>query len=242
MSISRFYCPQRLSLGQILDLPPAAAHHAAKVLRYEPGTKIVLFNGDGGEHEAEIAYVDKNRVSAKILSYQAHECESPIEIRLVQAISSGERMDFTLQKAVELGVSHIQPVASERSVVKLSGERAEKRVQHWQGIVNSACEQSGRNRVPGVAPISSIPNWLGSASPGLRLLLSPAAELPISGMDKPQGVVTLLIGPEGGLSPNEIEMALSHGFVSTRLGARVLRTETAALAAVAAMQALWGDF
>ncbi|MDP2827175.1 MAG: 16S rRNA (uracil(1498)-N(3))-methyltransferase [Sulfuricellaceae bacterium] len=242
MPISRFYCPQRLSPGQALDLPPDAAHHAAKVLRCEPGAGIVLFNGDGGEYEAVITYVDKNRVSAKTLVFNSRECESPIEVRLVQAISSGERMDFTLQKAVELGVSHIQPVSSERSIVKLSGERAEKRVQHWQNIVISACEQSGRNRVPGVAPISSIPNWLGNAPPGLRLLLSPAAELSLSGLDKPQDVVTLLIGPEGGLSPNEIEMALGCGFVPTRLGSRVLRTETAALAALAAMQALWGDF
>lgn len=242
MPVSRFYCPQRLSPGQILDLPPDAAHHAAKVLRYEAGTKIVLFNGDGGEYEAEIAYVDKNRVSAKTLSHRARECESPIEVRLVQAISSGERMDFTLQKAVELGVSHIQPVSSERSVVKLSGERAEKRVQHWQGIVNSACEQSGRNIVPSVAPILNLPNWLGAAPSGLRLLLSPAADLPLSGLDKPQGVITLLIGPEGGLSPKEIDMATSAGFQPVRLGARVLRTETAALAALAAMQALWGDF
>jgi 16S rRNA (uracil1498-N3)-methyltransferase len=242
MPISRFYCPQRLSPGQLLDLPPDAAHHAAKVLRCEPGAEIVLFNGDGGEYEAVITYVGKNRVSAKTLTHRDRECESPIEVRLVQAISSGERMDFTLQKAVELGVSHIQPVSSERSIVKLSGDRAEKRVQHWQGIVNSACEQSGRNRVPGVAPILSLPNWLGTASPGLRLLLSPTAERSLSGLDKPQGIVTLLIGPEGGLSPKEIEMALSLGFVSTRLGSRVLRTETAALAALAAMQALWGDF
>jgi 16S rRNA (uracil1498-N3)-methyltransferase len=152
-------------------------------------------------------------------------------------------MDFTLQKAVELGIGDIQPLASERSVVRLSGERAEKRVAHWQGVVISACEQSGRNHVPEVAPIRPLLDWLGQQEgTGLRLMLSPTAEAGLRDLPKPTGNVTLLIGPEGGFSPAEAEVAQRYGFTPVRLGARVLRTETAALAALAAMQTLWGDF
>jgi 16S rRNA (uracil1498-N3)-methyltransferase len=151
-------------------------------------------------------------------------------------------MDFTLQKAVELGVGDIQPLASERSVVRLSGERAEKRVAHWQGVVIAACEQSGRNCVPEVAPIRPLLDWLGQQDGGLRLMLSPVAEVGLRDLPKPTGNITLLIGPEGGLSPAEAEAAQRYGFTPVRLGARVLRTETAALAALAAMQTLWGDF
>ena len=152
-------------------------------------------------------------------------------------------MDFTLQKTVELGIAHIQPLASERSVVRLAGERAEKRVAHWQGVVIAACEQSGRNQVPEVAPIRPLLDWLPDGSIGsLGLMLAPGAAIGLRDLPKPSGHVTLLVGPEGGLSPAEAEAAQRYGYTPVRLGARILRTETAALAALAAMQTLWGDF
>lgn len=181
-------------------------------------------------------------MTAKTGPWRDVERESPLDVTLAQAVSSGERMDFTLQKAVELGVRAIQPLASERSVVKLAGERADKRVAHWQGVVNAACEQSGRNRVPVVAPIQPFLHWLGTPHPGLNLLLSPQADAPLSALPRPEGPITLLIGPEGGFGRNEVEAALSVGFTPVRLGARILRTETAALATLATMHALWGDF
>jgi RNA methyltransferase, RsmE family len=177
--------------------------------------------------------------------------ESPLQVTLAQAISSGDRMDFTLQKAVELGVNTIQPIASERSVVKLSGERAEKRREHWQNVVTSACEQCGRTTVPAVLPSLSLPDWLGYPSPQpspargeghLRLMLAPTASHTLHDLPKPAGEICLLIGCEGGFSPQEQQIAASCGFQAIRLGARILRTETAALATLAAMQALWGDF
>lgn len=239
----RFHCPQRLGPGQTLDLPPEAAHHAARVLRLAVGDEVVLFNGEGGEYPAVLTHIGKHNVTVKTGPWSERECESPLDVHLAQAVSAGDKMDFTLQKAVELGIRSIQPLLAERCVVKLTGERAEKRVQHWQGVVVSACEQSGRNRVPAVAPLKALPNWLGEPNEaGLRLLLSPFAERSLSELERPAGPVTLLIGPEGGFSENEVKMAASRGFTPVRLGARVLRTETAALAALAAMQARWGDF
>ncbi len=243
MTIPRFYCPEILAQSGAAELPEQAAHHAARVLRLQAGARVSVFNGRGGEGDARITDIGKRNVTVEIVDWHDVERESPLQVRLAQAISAGEKMDFTLQKAVELGVGNIQPLASERSVVRLSGERAEKRVAHWQGVVVAACEQSGRNRVPEVAPIRPLLDWLGQQDgPGLRLMLSPVAEVGLRDLPKPTGNITLLIGPEGGLSPVEAEMAQRYGFTPVRLGARVLRTETAALAALAAMQTLWGDF
>ncbi len=243
MPNSRFYCPYRLGPGQTLDLPPDAAHHATKVLRMEAGHEVTLFNGEGGEYAATITHISKNGVTVKTTGYREREIESPLAVTLAQAISSGDRMDYTLQKAVELGVTHIQPLSSERCVVKLAGDRAEKRMRHWQQVVISACEQCGRNRVPEVAPIQPLIHWLGNLPPDTQhLMLAPGAQHSLGELPAPGAPVTLLIGPEGGLSPNEIRAAESRGFTPVRLGPRVLRTETAALVALAAMQTLWGDF
>lgn len=243
MTISRFYLPPLPPHARQVELPPESAHHAAKVLRLQAGNAIVLFDGTGGEYPAIISQIGKQHVTAEIGPWRERECESPLDITLVQAMSSGDKMDFTLQKAVELGISAIQPIASERSVVRLSGERAEKRVRHWQQVVVSACEQCGRNRVPEVAPILSLSDWLGKpATPGMRLTLAPDAPASLRELTRPSAPITLLIGPEGGLAPGEIKAASSRGFAPVRLGPRVLRTETAALAALAAMQAVWGDF
>ncbi|MEN6585614.1 MAG: 16S rRNA (uracil(1498)-N(3))-methyltransferase, partial [Sulfuricella sp.] len=176
MTISRFYHSTLPPHAKHAELLPESAHHAAKVLRLQVGNAIVLFDGTGGEYPAIIEQIGKQRVTVEIGTWRERECESPLDVTLAQALSSGDKMDFTLQKAVELGITAIQPVASERSVVKLSGERAEKRVRHWQQIVVSACEQCGRNRVPQVAPILSLNDWLGKpAAPGLRLTLAPDA-------------------------------------------------------------------
>ncbi|MBZ0104399.1 MAG: 16S rRNA (uracil(1498)-N(3))-methyltransferase [Sulfuricella denitrificans] len=243
MPDSRFYCPQRLGPGQIFDLPPEAAHHAVKVLRMETGQELRLFNGEGGEYTATITHIGKRGVRVKTSAFHEREAESPLKITLAQAISSGDRMDYTLQKAVELGITRIQPLASERCVVKLTGERADKRVRHWQQIVISACEQCGRNFVPEVAPIQPFVHWLGHLPPDAQhLMLAPGAQYSLSKLNAPTVPVTLLTGPEGGFSPNEIRAAESCGFLPVSLGPRVLRTETAALTALAAMQTLWGDF
>jgi 16S rRNA (uracil1498-N3)-methyltransferase len=243
MTTPRFYCPEILAQRGTAELPEQAAHHAARVLRLQAGDKVSVFNGRGGEGEARVTDIGKRNVTVEIVDWLAVERESPLQVLLAQAISAGEKMDFTLQKAVELGIGNIQPLASERSVVRLSGERAEKRVAHWQGVVVAACEQSGRNRVPEVAPIRPLLDWLGEQhQAGLHLMLSPTAEVGLRDLPKPTGSVTLLVGPEGGLSPEEAEAAQRSGFTPVRLGARVLRTETAALAALAAMQTLWGDF
>lgn len=243
MTAPRFYCPDDLHGRQRFDLPEQAAHHAVRVLRLKAGDALVLFDGRGGEFEAVIEQIAKHSVTVTVSVRREKERESPLIVTLAQAISAGEKMDYTLQKAVELGIGAIQPLASERSVVRLAGERAEKRVQHWQNVVIAACEQCGRNRVPAVAPIMPLETWLANQGEHtLRLMLAPDAERALRDLPPSQGPVTLLIGPEGGFSPNEIKAAQTAGFLSIRLGPRVLRTETAALAALAAMQTLWGDF
>jgi 16S rRNA (uracil1498-N3)-methyltransferase len=242
---ARFYVAGRLGNGSDVRLPPDAAHHAARVLRLEAGDPIVLFDGHGGEFEARITRMDRGEVHAKTGAHREVERESGLEVHLVQGLSSGERMDFTLQKAVELGVAGIQPVAMERSVVRLRDERARRRVEHWQNLVIAACEQCGRNRVPRVAPVLTFGEYaaqLGAAEGESRLLLSPLAPASLRSRGKPAGRIVLMAGPEGGLAPGEAQTALARGFEAVRLGPRILRTETAAVAALAALQALWGDF
>lgn len=238
----RFFVDLPLSPGAKIDLPPVPAHHASRVLRLVKGSEVVLFNGQGGEYPAILEWVDKDMVSARCREWRDVERESALDIRLAQGISSGERMDYTLQKAVELGVTAIQPLAMRRSVVKLSSQRAEKRVAHWQGIVMAACEQSGRNHLPLVAPPLEVAQWLATGPEGLKLFLSPDAKTSLKDLTKPAGSVWLMAGPEGGFEPDESALVSDFGFLPIRLGPRILRTETAALAAVAAMQALWGDF
>jgi 16S rRNA (uracil1498-N3)-methyltransferase len=203
---------------------------------------MVLFDGRGGEYQAHIERIERDRVVAELAAWQDVERESPLAITLVQALQAGDKMDFTIQKAVELGVRDIVPVDSRRSVLRLAGERAAKRVAHWQGVAASACEQCGRNQVPLVAPLEKLENWLARPAEGcLRLMLAPDAEQTLAAIP-PAREVQLLIGAEGGLDPQEVIAAQQAGFQAVRLGPRVLRTETAGLAALAAMQALWGDF
>lgn len=242
MTFPRFFCPGPLAPGAVLALPEGAAAHAARVLRLTAGDEITLFDGRGGEYGARIAAVRKDAVEAEVLAWRGRECEAPLAIRLVQALQAGDKMDLTVQKAVELGVAAIQPVASRRSVVRLDGERAARRVAHWRGVAVAACEQCGRNRVPEVAAIEPLERWLARpAEAPLRLMLSPTADVGLRQLP-PARSLELLIGAEGGLAPAEAEMAAAAGFVGVRLGPRVLRTETAGLAALAAIHARWGDF
>lgn len=242
MNLPRFYCREALAPGAHIDLPEPVARHAVRVLRLPPGAAMVLFDGRGGEYEAHIQRIERERVVAELGAWRDVERESRLSVTLVQAVQAGDKMDFTIQKAVELGIKDIVPVDSRRSVIRLSGERAGKRVAHWQGVAAAACEQCGRNQVPNVAPLEKLENWLVKpAHEGLRLMLMPDAENTLASLP-PVENVQLLIGAEGGLDPQEVIAARQAGFQAVRLGPRVLRTETAGLAALAAMQALWGDF
>ena len=238
----RFYVDFALSPDSVVELPDNVVRHL-NVLRVKNTEEIVLFNGDGKAYPALPEVLEKRRASVRILREEATDNESPLNITLVQAVSAAERMDFTLQKSVELGVAEIRPVISERCVVRLSGERAEKRVARWQEIVVSACEQSGRNIVPKVLPLTTYAQALQQLpQETAKLLMSLNRAQKLSDVRPQSGKVVCMVGPEGGWTEKEEQQAFDAGFQSVTLGKRVLRTETASLAAIAAMQTLWGDF
>ena len=238
----RFYVDFALSPDSVVELPDNVVRHL-NVLRVKNMEEIVLFNGNGKAYPALPEVLEKRRASVRILREEATDNESPLNITLVQAVSAAERMDFTLQKSVELGVAEIRPVISERCVVRLSGERAEKRVARWQEIVVSACEQSGRNIVPKVLPLTTYAQALQQLpQETAKLLMSLNRAQKLSDVQPQSGKVVFMVGPEGGWTEKEEQRAFDAGFQSVMLGKRVLRTETASLAAIAAMQTLWGDF
>jgi 16S rRNA (uracil1498-N3)-methyltransferase len=238
----RVHAAQPLSAGAEVALPEAAAHHVARVLRLRPGAPLVLFDGSGADFRAEIVAVEGDRVRARVVERSSGLRESPLGITLVQAVSRGERMDWTLQKATELGVRSIQPVLSARSVVRLDGQQAAKKHRHWQAIVAGACEQCGRSVLPEVRPPLDLPRFLADVPrEGRRLVLSPAGPASLAGLAGMASRIELLIGPEGGLDDAELAAAELAGFAPVRLGPRVLRTETAGIVALAVLQALWGD-
>ncbi len=244
MSNLRFYSAENLVIGAAIRLSDNAATHATRVLRLNVGNAIKLFNGDGFDYACELISVKKSEVLAKIKASEVVNNESPLNITLLQGISSGDRMDYTIQKAVELGVKQIQPIFTERSVVKLSAERTQKRLEHWQNVVISACEQCGRAKIPAVLIPITLSNWL-VANPqanATRIMLNPVGAKPLAELPKSTQDIQLLIGAEGGLTQAEIAVAIDHGFQSVVLGPRILRTETAAPTAIAVMQSLWGDF
>ncbi len=242
MSPPRFHLDRPLAPGARFALPAGPARHAARALRLVVNDTLTLFNGQGGEYTARIERINKDEVAVSVTGFDDTERESSLRVMLAQGISSGERMDYTLQKAVELGVAAIQPIATKRSVVKLTGDRVDRRVAHWQGVVTSACEQCGRNRVPAVAAPLTLANWLGQNAGGRLLFLSPLATARLADLPPPAAGDWLVAGPEGGFEADEVAALHAAGAVPVRLGPRVLRTETAALAALAAMQTLWGDF
>ncbi len=243
MSNLRFFEPQNLQVGSLVTLSENAATHATKVMRLNIGDTLTLFCGDGADYACELTSVQKNLVMARVQSKQTIDNESPLNISLLLGMSAGDRMDIAIQKAVELGVNRIVPVKTERSVVKLDEEKAKKRVTHWQNIAIAACEQSGRALVPKVEAPVALSTLLAKpcANDTLRITLDPLADKKLANLTKPVGEIQLLIGAEGGLSTNEIALASQQGFVGVQLGKRILRTETAPLAAIAVMNALWGD-
>ena len=237
----RFYLPTDLAPNTTFRLPENIVRHI-HVLRLNAGDAITLFNGTGNDFDATLQEIGKRHAQCHITAQRQPENESRLQITLIQAISSGERMDFTLQKSVELGVRAIQPIISERCVVRLSGDRADKRVQRWQDIVIAACEQSGRSIVPTVLPIVSFSDYLRQMPPELHLMMSLRRATTLRDIAPAPQTLRLMIGPEGGWTPAEEQAALAAGVQTITLGKRVLRTETAAMAAMAAMQVLWGDF
>jgi 16S rRNA (uracil1498-N3)-methyltransferase len=227
----RFHCPVPLATGQVLDLPPGAARHV-QVLRLQPGVQITLFNGEGGEFEATIEQMGRSDVRVQVGAHDTVEREARHRITLALGVPANERMDWLVEKATELGAAAIQPLLTERTVLRLAGERAAKRVAHWQAIAIAACEQCGRNRVPAIHPVQDLREWLQrlpAASDAARLMLALRVEarpLP-EAFDTP---VTVLSGPEGGLAPGEEDAAIHAGFRPVTLGPRVLRAETAPVA------------
>lgn len=226
-----------------MELAAEASHHALKVLRLGAGDTAILFDGRGGQWRAKLNPAGRH-LRASLIEFDDTDREPPLAITLVQALPSSDKMDLVVQKAVELGVASIQPVTAKRSVIRLSGERAQRRVEHWRNIAISACEQSGRNRVPQIAPILDLPQYFGMAAQenGLRFVCAPGATESLRDMALPTVPVNLLVGPEGGFEEGELLAARAAGFHPIGLGPRVLRTETAGLGAIAAMMALWGDW
>ncbi len=240
----RFYCLPPLPSTDTYSLPADAAHHASRVLRLREGDPVQLFDGNGHECHGRIASLPGKHVIIGNLIHTDINRESALKVVLAQALSSSEKMDWVIQKATELGVSEIQPLATERSIAKLSAERATKRTEHWQQVAIAACEQCGRNVLPIIHPPLDIMVWLQKirGSTHSKFILLPQGAASLQSQQKPDGAAVLLIGAEGGFSAAESDSALLCGFTPIKLGARVLRTETAAVAGLSALQTLWGDF
>jgi 16S rRNA (uracil1498-N3)-methyltransferase len=237
----RFFCPHPLAIGAHFDLPANTAHHVF-VLRLSVGDQIEVFNGEGGSYLASLTSVAKKQVSIELKVFLPEEVELPFGLSLAQALPEGSKMDWIIEKAIELGVSTIQPLAAQRSVVKLNAERAEKKIGHWQGIIQAATEQCGRKRIAHLAELIDVQKWLTQKNIHKRILLSPRAELSLAdwARHQPAQALTIMVGPEGGFSDTEENLALQHGALMLGMGPRVLRTETAGLAAISVLSAAWG--
>jgi 16S rRNA (uracil1498-N3)-methyltransferase len=242
MRVPRIHTDQPLRPGHEVLLPEQAGEHVARVLRLERGHPLILFNGDGCEYDATLASLAKRSVTAEVTAIREVDREAPLKLTLAQGIARGEKMDWILQKATELGATRIVPIVTERTEVKLDEERAERRLAHWTSVIAGACEQSGRNRLPTIEPPQRLDRWLGALdSEALRLALIPGGESTLRQLPQMDNGAILVVGPEGGLSDNDIAMLTQSGFRGLRLGPRILRTETAGIAALAALQALYGD-
>jgi 16S rRNA (uracil1498-N3)-methyltransferase len=240
MRTIRCHVDAPLAIGQVATLSEAATGHLVRVLRLGVGDGVVLFNGDGRDYDARLVAVAKRGAEAEVTGMREPANESPLAITLAQGIARGEKMDLVLQKATELGVAAFVPINTERTEVKLDAERAAKRLAHWQGVLVAACEQSGRARVPALAAPVALAHWAGAAPAGLKLMLDPEGELTLAALPATDAV-TLVVGPEGGLSERDLATLRAAGFRGLRLGPRILRTETAGLAAIAALQSRLGD-
>ncbi|QUJ67022.1 16S rRNA (uracil(1498)-N(3))-methyltransferase [Photobacterium sp. GJ3] len=241
MRVPRIFHPEPLPASGKVTLSDDAANHVGRVMRMQAGQEVLLFDGSNAEFPAIISEAGKKRVDVEITARHERSIESPLDLHLGQVISRGEKMEFTIQKSVELGVNSITPLISERCGVKLTQERFDKKMAQWQKIAISACEQCGRNVVPEIRPVMKLEDWCGEEFDGLKLNLHPRAQYSINTLPAPVSRVRLLIGPEGGLSAQEISMTETFNFCEILLGPRVLRTETAAMTAMTALQVRFGD-
>jgi 16S rRNA (uracil1498-N3)-methyltransferase len=237
----RIYTPETLTLNSRLDLEAQASTHLVKVLRLKEGAEIRLFNGDGCEYLACLTVAGKKNAQVEITQVLSTESKISFPLHLGQVVSKGDRMDFTIQKATELGITDITPLWSERCDVRLKGERLEKKMEHWKKVAISACEQSGRNIIPTIHPAMTYHEWATSIESDVKLVLHTRDQKPLADLKAPTSVA-LLVGPEGGITDEEVELCIQQGFTGLTLGPRILRTETAALAALSLFQYLWGDF
>ena len=242
MRTTRIFTDQPLASGAVIELGRDAARHLVTVLRFQVGQRVTLFNGGGGEYEAELLSASSKAAAARVIGEDAVERESPLLTRLGIGLSRGDRFDWVLQKATELGVSEVFPLFTERTEVKLKGDREEKKQRHWQQVIVSACEQSGRTRVPQLHAPRPLSEWI-PVTADIKLLLHHRSATTVASLQqlKPASVA-LLIGPEGGLSEQEIAQGTAAGFQSLTLGPRVFRTETAPVVALSLLQGWWGDF
>jgi 16S rRNA (uracil1498-N3)-methyltransferase len=241
MRVSRLYVPLPLATNELVELDDDGGHYIRTVLRLKKDDAIILFNGMGGEYTCVLGEVSRKTVLVNIQSWSDRSIESPLQIALGLGISRGDRMDLSVQKAVELGVNTITPIIAERCVVQLKSEKKPQRLQHWQKIIQHAAEQSGRTVLPGFSDVAALQNWVSSQQ-GLKVFLDPDAEMTLAQLEPIDMKVTLLTGPEGGFTDQERNVAKAAGFIPVKLGSRILRTETAAIAALAAVQMCWGDF
>jgi 16S rRNA (uracil1498-N3)-methyltransferase len=245
MEENRFYHSEKLELKHVVELIAQTHIHATKVLRLKVGDQFALFNGDGYDYVAKVIELSKHKTSVEIIDRYEVNHESPLKITLAQGLAAGDKMDWIIQKAVELGIQSIQPLLTERSIVKLDRERADKKLEHWRTVAISACEQTGRSIIPDILSPIHLVQWLSNQNQtanSLKLILTPAKAQNINHLEKPSSPVVFMVGPEGGFSEKEMNLALSSSFVPVNFGKRVLRTETASVVALSIMQNLWGDF
>ncbi|MEY5134830.1 MAG: Ribosomal small subunit methyltransferase [Pseudomonadota bacterium] len=245
MEENRFYHSEKLELKHVVELIAQTHIHATKVLRLKVGDQFALFNGDGYDYVAKVIELSKHKTSVEIIDRYQVNHESPLKITLAQGLAAGDKMDWIIQKAVELGIQSIQPLLTERSIVKLDRERADKKLEHWRTVAISACEQTGRSIIPDILSPIHLVQWLSNQNQtanSLKLILTPAKAQNINHLEKPSSPVVFMVGPEGGFSEKEMNLALSSSFVPVNFGKRVLRTETASVVALSIMQNLWGDF
>ena len=245
MEENRFYHSENLELKHVVELGTRTHIHATKVLRLKVGDQFALFNGDGFDYVARVIELSKHNTSVEIVDRYELNHESPLKITLAQGLAAGDKMDWIIQKAVELGIQSIQPLLTERSIVKLDRERADKKLEHWRTVAISACEQTERSIIPDISSPVHLTQWFSNQNPitdSLKLILTPAKAQNINHLEKPSSPVIFMVGPEGGFSEKEMNLALSSAFIPVNFGKRVLRTETASIVALSIMQNLWGDF